>query len=81
MMICSLQSSNSEQDEEDEQRSLVKDELEHSGKTKTSQLVQEEKAETGSVCGKFQCAKFSMTKAIVVAIFSWWSTPDIKYSH
>ena len=53
-MICSLQSSNSEQDEEDKLHSLVKDELEHSGKTKTSQLVQEEKAKTGSVCGKFQ---------------------------
>ena len=52
-MICSLQSSNSEQDE-DELCSLVKDELEHSKKTKTSQLVQEEKAETGSVCGKFR---------------------------
>ena len=44
-MLCSLQSSNGEQDEEDELRSLVKDELEHSGKPKTSQLVQEEKAE------------------------------------
>ena len=66
--ICSLRSSNSEQDEEDEQRSLVKDELEHSKKAKTSQLVQEEKAETGSVCGKFQYVKFSMTKAIDVAI-------------
>ena len=52
-MICSLQSSNSEEDEEDELLSLVKDELEHSGKTKTS-LVQEEKAKTGSVCDKFQ---------------------------
>ena len=81
MMICSLQSSNSEQDEEDEQRNLVNNELERSGKTRTSQLVQEEKAETGSVCSKFQCAKFSMTKAIDVAIFSWWSTPDTNYCH
>ena len=50
-MFCSLHSSNSEQDEDedtqDDRQKLIKV---HSKKTETSQLVQEEKAETGNVC-------------------------------
>ena len=52
VMFCSLHSSNSEQDEDgqDDRQKLIKDEPVHSKKTETSQLVQEEKAETGNVC-------------------------------
>ena len=57
MIFCSLRSSNSEQDEDgvsqDDQQSLIKDETVHTKKTDQSQLVQEEKAETGSVCKNF----------------------------
>ena len=55
MLFRSLRSSNSEQDEDtqDDQQSLIKDEPVHSKKPDKSQLVQEEKAETGSVCDKF----------------------------
>ena len=63
MLVCcndiySLHSSNSEQDEgevsQDDQQSLIKEETVHGKKTDKSQLVQEEKAETGSVCDKFR---------------------------
>ena len=51
IIFCSLHSSNSEQDEDaqDDRQKLIKDEPVHSKKTETSQLVQEEKAETGNV--------------------------------
>ena len=51
VMFCSLRSSNSEQDEDtqDDRQKLIKDKPVHSKKSETSQLVQEEKAETGNV--------------------------------
>ena len=53
--IYSLHSSTSEQeDEQDDQQKLIQHEQVHSKKTPTSQLVQEEKAETGSVRDKMQ---------------------------
>ena len=58
MMIVILYSLTSEQDQEedgteDDQQSLIKGEQAHGKKTQTSQLVQEEKAETGNVRTKF----------------------------
>ena len=53
-MSCSLHSFNSEQDEDEDvqgdQQKLIKGKSVHGKKRKASQLVQEEKAETGSVC-------------------------------
>ena len=61
-MSCSLHSSNSEQDEDEDaqgdRQKLIKGKPVHGRKRKASQLVQEEKAETGSVCLKLQAVIF-----------------------
>ena len=53
-MLCSLRSFNSEQDEDEDaqgdRQKLIKGKLVHGKKRRASQLVHEEKAETGSVC-------------------------------
>ena len=58
-ILMFLYSLTSEQDHEengteDEQQSLIKGEQAHGKKTQTSQLVQEEKTETGNVCDEIQ---------------------------
>ena len=56
----SLHSSTAEGDDDegehdqDDQQNLIKKEQVHSKTAETSQLVQEEKAETGSVCDEIQ---------------------------
>ena len=53
MYVCSLSSEHNEEEEtEDDQQKLIKDEQLSTKQKEASQLVQEEKTETGSVCGK-----------------------------
>jgi len=72
-MSCSLRSFNSEQDEDEDgqgdRQKLIKGKPVHGKKRKTSQLVDEEKAETGSVCLKL--------KLMLQAIF-YFGTPIIE---
>ena len=49
-----------DQDDQDDQQNLIKKEKVHSKRTESSQLVQEEKAETGSVCDKMQIVEYQI---------------------
>ena len=72
---CSLSSEHNEEEEtEDDQQKLIKDEQLSTKQKEASQLVQEEKTETGSVCGK----KFRNT--VVLKAFNILSSSRLKHN-